>query len=181
MPSRSGMRRTRRGRPEPDFGSGSGCGLLLGGEGLKTCGIIISSQENLTRLTQPNRAPMGSKAGPLCAAAARGDPGFCLRSIDCGTVLVPVPVPALALSLVFPADFAARSEQVVSETPAGRPVGGGGGWGVSKVLSEGADELNGALNRRFFPLVFTDCGHFFVTVRSASARFFDEVFSPGFW
>jgi hypothetical protein len=83
--------------------------------------------------------------------------------------------------LVFPADFAARSEQVASETPAGRPVGGGGGMGGVKLVSEGADELNGALNRRFFPVVFTDCGHFFVlTVWSASARFFDEVFSPGF-
>ncbi len=90
----------------------------MGGEGLKTCGIIVFPQENLTLLTEPNRAPMGSKAGPLCAAAARGDPGFCLRSIDCGTVLVPVPVPALATFLVFPADFAARSEQVASETPA---------------------------------------------------------------
>ena len=181
MPSRSGERRTRRGQPETDIGSGSGCGLEVGGAGLKTCGIMVFPQENLTHLTGPNRAPMGSKAGPLCAAAARGDPGFCLRSIDCGTVLVPVPVPALALSLVFPADFAARSEQVVSETPAGRPVGGGGGWGVPKIPSEGADELNRALNRRFFPLVFTDCGHFFVTLRSASAWFFDEVFSPGFW
>jgi hypothetical protein len=180
MPSRSSMRRTRHGRSEPDFRSGSGCGLKLGGEGLKTCGIIVFPQENLTRLTEPNRAPMGSKAGPLCAAAARSDPGFCFRSIDCGTVPVPIPVPALALSLVFPADFAARSEQVSSETPAGRPVGGGG-WGASKVLSEGADELNGALNWRFFPIVFTDCGHFFVTLRSASARIFDEVFSPGFW
>jgi len=84
--------------------------------------------------------------------------------------------------LVFPADFAARSEQVASETPAGRPVGGGGGRGGFKLVSEGADELNGALNRGFFPLVFTDCGHFFkLILRSASARFFVEVFSPGFW
>jgi hypothetical protein len=135
MLSQSGMRRTRRGRPEPDFGSGSGCGLKLGGEGLKTCGIIVFPQENLTRLTEPNRAPMGSKAGPLCAAAAPGDPRFCLRSIDCGTVPVPIPVPALALSLVFPADFAARSEQMSSETPAGRPVGGGvGGGGVQSTV-----------------------------------------------
>jgi hypothetical protein len=102
MPSRSGMRRTRRGRPETDFGSGSGCGLKLGGEGLKTCGIIVFPQENLTLLTEPNRAPLGLKAGPLCAAAARGDPGFCLRSIDCGTVLVPVPVLVHATFLVFP-------------------------------------------------------------------------------
>ncbi len=129
MPSRSGMRQTRRGRPKTDFGSGSGCGLKLGGEGLKTCGIIVFPQENLTLLTEPNRAPMGSKAGPLCAAAACSDPGFCLRSIDCGTVLVLVQVPAQATFLVFPADFAVRSEQMVSETPAGRPVGGGGGSG----------------------------------------------------
>jgi hypothetical protein len=46
----------------------------LGGEGLKTCGIIVLPQENLTLLAEPNRAPVGSKAGPLCAAAARGDP-----------------------------------------------------------------------------------------------------------
>jgi hypothetical protein len=74
MPSRSGERRMRRGRPETDIGSGSGCGLKMGGEGLKTCGIIEFPQENLTLLTGPNRAPIGSKAGPLCAAAARGDP-----------------------------------------------------------------------------------------------------------
>ncbi len=71
MPSRSGERRTR---PETDDGSGSGCGLKLGGEGLKTCGITIFPQENLTLFAGPNRAPMGSKAGPLCAAAARCDP-----------------------------------------------------------------------------------------------------------
>jgi hypothetical protein len=118
------MRRTRCGRPEPDLGSGSGCGFKMGGEGLKTCGIIVFPQENLTLLTEPNCAP---KAGPLCATAARGDPGFCLRSIDCGTVLVPVP--ALETFLVFPAGFAACSEQVASETPVGRPVGGGGGCG----------------------------------------------------
>ncbi len=108
----------------------------MGGEGLKTCGIKVFPQENLTLLTEPTRAPMGSKAGPLCAAAARGDPGFCLRSIDCGTVLVPVPVPILALFLVFPAGFAARSEQMVSETPAGRPDGSGGGGvgGVQNVI-----------------------------------------------
>jgi hypothetical protein len=74
MPGRSGERRTRRERPETDGGSGSGCGLELGGEGLKTCGIIVFPQENLTLLAEPNRAPMGSKAGTLCAAAARGDP-----------------------------------------------------------------------------------------------------------
>ena len=73
MPSRSGERRTRRGRPETDVGSGSGCGMELGGVGLKTCGMIDFSQENLTLLTIPNRSPMESKAGPLCAAAARGD------------------------------------------------------------------------------------------------------------
>ncbi|MFN9953592.1 MAG: hypothetical protein ACK55I_10855, partial [bacterium] len=55
MPSRSGELRTRRGRPETDGGSGSGCGLNLGGEGLKTCGIIVFPQENLTLLTGPNR------------------------------------------------------------------------------------------------------------------------------
>ncbi len=109
-------------------------------------------------------------------------PDFFLRRIDCGTVLVPVPVPVLATFLVFPADFAARSEQKVSESPAGRPVGGGGKWGGSKPCCEVADELNGALNRGFFPVVFTDCGHFFVlNLQSASARFLDEVFSPGFW
>jgi hypothetical protein len=101
----------------------------MGGAGLKTCGIIVFPQENLTLLAKPNRAPMGSKAGLLCAAAARGDPGFSLRRIDCGTVLVPVPVPVQATFLVFPAGFAARSAQVASETPAGRPVGGGGGKG----------------------------------------------------
>jgi hypothetical protein len=121
MPSRSGERRTRRGRPETDVRSGSGCGLKMGGAGLKTCWIIVFPQENLTLFDEPNRAPMGSKAGPLCAAAARGDPGFCLRRIDCGTVLVQ------ATFLVFPADFAARSEQALSETPEGRPAGGGGG------------------------------------------------------
>jgi hypothetical protein len=47
--------------------------MELGGVGLKTCGITVFSQENLTLLTKPNRAPMESKAGPLCAAAARGD------------------------------------------------------------------------------------------------------------
>ncbi len=105
-----------------------------------------------------------------------------MRRIDCGTVLVPVPVLAQAAFLVFPVGFAARSEQVASETPAGRPIGGGGGRGGVKLSSEGADELDGALNRGFFPLVFTDCGHFFdFTLRSASAWFFDEVFSPGFW
>jgi hypothetical protein len=84
--------------------------------------------------------------------------------------------------LVFPADSAARSEQMAFDTPAGRPVGGGGGRGGVKTPSEGADELDGALNRGFFPLVFTDCGHFFdLTLRSASARIFDVVFSPGFW
>jgi hypothetical protein len=72
MPSRSGERRTRRGRPETDIGSGSG--VKVGGEGLKTCGIMVFPQENLTLLNGPNPAPMGSKAGPLCAAAARGDP-----------------------------------------------------------------------------------------------------------
>ncbi len=123
MPSRSGEQRTRRGRPETDIGSGSGCGLEMGGAGLKTCGIMVFPQENLTLLAEPNHAPMGSKAGPLCAAAARSDPGFCLRRIDCGTVLVPVPVPAQATFLVFPPDFAARSAQVASKTPAGRPVG----------------------------------------------------------
>jgi hypothetical protein len=74
MPSRSGERRTQHVRPETDVGSGSGCGMKLGGEGLKTCGIIVFPQENLTLLAEPNRAPMGSKAGPLCAAAVRGDP-----------------------------------------------------------------------------------------------------------
>jgi hypothetical protein len=113
--------------------------------------------------------------------AARGGPRFFLRRIDCRTVLVLVPVPAHATFLVFPADFTARSQQMASETPAGRPVGGGGGRGGFKPSSEGADELDGALNRGFFPLAFTDCGHFFVfTLRSASAWFFDEVFSPGF-
>jgi hypothetical protein len=73
MPSRSGERRIRRGGPETDVESGSGCGMELGGVGLKTCGITVFSQENLTLLTKPNRAPMESKAGPLCAAAARGD------------------------------------------------------------------------------------------------------------
>ena len=59
--------------------------------------------------------------------------------------------------------------------------GGGGGTGGEKPVFEGADELIGALNRGFFPLVFTDFGHFFdFTPRSASAWFFDEVFSPGF-
>ncbi len=53
---------------------GSGWGLEVGGGGLKTCGIIVFPQENLTHLSGPKRAPMGSKAGPLCAAAARGDP-----------------------------------------------------------------------------------------------------------
>ncbi len=71
MPSRSGMRRTR-GRPEPDNGFGSGSGLKLGGEGLKTCGIIVFPQENLTLFAEPNRAPMEPKAGLLCAGAARG-------------------------------------------------------------------------------------------------------------
>jgi hypothetical protein len=51
MPSRSGERRMRRGRPETDDGSGSGCGVNLGGEGLKTCGITIFTQENLTLFT----------------------------------------------------------------------------------------------------------------------------------
>jgi len=74
MPSRSGERRMRRGRPETDVGSGSGFGMKLGGEGLKTYGIIVFPQENLTLLAERNRAPMGSKAGPLFAAAARGDP-----------------------------------------------------------------------------------------------------------
>jgi hypothetical protein len=32
---------------------------------------MVFPQENFTLLTGPNRAPMGSKAGPLCAAAAR--------------------------------------------------------------------------------------------------------------
>ncbi len=102
----------------------------MGGAGLKTCGIMVFPQENLTLFDEPNRAPMGSKAGPLCVAAARSDPGFCLRRIDCGTVLVPVPVPVQATFLVFPADFAARSEQALSETSAGRPAGGGGGLSV---------------------------------------------------
>ncbi len=105
MPSRSGERWTRSRRPETDIGSRSGCGLEMGGAGLKTCGIMVFPQESLTLLAEP----MGSKAGPLCAAAAHGDPGFCLRRIDCGTVLVPVPVPAQATFLVFPSDFAARS------------------------------------------------------------------------
>jgi len=84
--------------------------------------------------------------------------------------------------LVFPADSAARSEQAASDTPAGRPADGGGGRVGCKTFCEDADELDGALNRGFFPLVFTDCGHFFdVTLRSASARIFDVVFSPGFW
>jgi hypothetical protein len=74
MPSRSSGWRTRRGRPETDIGSGSGCGFEMGGEGLKTCGMIVFPQENLTLFAGPNRAPMGSKAGPLCMAAARGDP-----------------------------------------------------------------------------------------------------------
>jgi hypothetical protein len=65
--SRSDMRWTRRGRPETDIGSGSGSGLKLGGEGLKTCGIIELPQDNLTLFAEPNRAPMGPKAGPLCA------------------------------------------------------------------------------------------------------------------
>ena len=57
-----------------------------------------------------------------------------------------------------------------------------GGKGGVKLSSEGAEELDGALSWGFFPLVFTDFGHFFdFTLRSASARFFDEVFSPGFW
>ncbi len=73
MPSRSGERRTRRGRPETDNDSGSGSGMEVGDAGLKTCGIMTFSQENLTHLTVPNRAPMESKAGPLCAATARGD------------------------------------------------------------------------------------------------------------
>jgi hypothetical protein len=83
--------------------------------------------------------------------------------------------------LFFPADFATRSEQKVSESLAGRPVGGGGDGGGSKPCCEVADELNGALNRGFFPVVFTDCGHFFsLNLRSTSARFLDEVFFPGF-
>ncbi len=62
----------------------------------------------------------------------------------------------------------------------------GGGREGSKLVSEGADELNGALNRGFFPVVFTDCGHFFVlALRSASPGFltrfsprgFDQVFA----
>jgi hypothetical protein len=128
MPSRSGLRRLRRGRPDPEIESESGCGLTLGGEGLKTCGgMIVAPQENLTRLTIPNRSPMEPKAGPLCAAAVRGGSGFFLRRIDCGTEQVPVPIPEPGVYLVFPADFAARSEQALSETPAGRPGGGGGG------------------------------------------------------
>jgi hypothetical protein len=70
MPSLSGMRRTRRGRPETDIESGSGCGLEQGGEGLKTCGMIVFPQENLTLFARPNRTPMEPRAGPLCAAAA---------------------------------------------------------------------------------------------------------------
>ena len=128
MPSRSGLRRLRRGRPDPEIESESGCGLTLGGEGLKTCGgMIVAPQENLTRLTRPNRSPMEPKAGPLCAAAVRGGSGFFLRRIDCGTEQVPVPIPGPGVYLVFPADFAARSEQTLSETPAGRPACGGGG------------------------------------------------------
>ena len=77
MPSRSGLRRLRRGRPDPEIESESGCGLTLGGEGLKTCGgIVVAPQENLTRLTLPNRSPMEPKAGPLCAAAVRGGSGL---------------------------------------------------------------------------------------------------------
>jgi hypothetical protein len=71
MPSRSGMRRTRRGRLETDIGSESGSGFKLGGEGLKTCGIMVFPQENLTLFAGPNRAPMEPRAGPLCAAAVR--------------------------------------------------------------------------------------------------------------
>jgi hypothetical protein len=37
---------------------------------------MVFPQENLTLLAEPNRVPMGSKAGLLCAAAARGDPGL---------------------------------------------------------------------------------------------------------
>jgi hypothetical protein len=56
-----------------------------------------------------------------------------------------------------------------------------GGKGGFEPCCEVADELNGALNRGFFPVVFTNCGHFFdLILRSASARFLDEVFSPGF-
>ena len=88
---------------------------------------ILTGKPYSLDTTQPRSHGIEGRAA--VRGGARGDPGFCLRSIDCGTVLVPVPVPGQAMSLVFPADFAARSEQALSETPAGRPAGVGGGLG----------------------------------------------------
>jgi hypothetical protein len=91
----------------------------------------VMGKKGLTRFTISSRSPMKvSKAGRLCAAAARSDTRFSLRRINCGTGQVPVPVPDRDASLVVPMDFAAQSELVVSETPVGRPDGGGGGVGV---------------------------------------------------
>ncbi len=47
-----------------------------------------------------------------------------------------------------------------------------------KPSSEGADELDGALNRGFFPLVFTDCGHFLFLLCSLLPLGFLTSFSP---
>ena len=82
--------------------------------------------------------------------------------------------------LVFPADFAARSEQVASETPAGRPVGGGGGVGRVPVCDVEVGSFRSETGD-FFPLGFTPFGHFFKDEPAVcSARIFDVVISPGF-
>ena len=112
-------------------------------------------------------------------AAARGVPVWFLRSAGCGTDPVPVPVLDRATSLVVPADFAARPDKAASGPAVGRPTGGGGdlncrgsvdaGWAI--VPDTGI----------IFPLGFTPCGHFFKDEPAVcSARFFDDVFSPGF-
>ena len=178
MPSLTGTRRLRRGRTESTIGSGSGVRHESGRENKKPAGMMDGLQENLTRFGLPGRTPMlGTKAGPLCIAAARGGPVCFLRSAGCGTKSEPVPVSTITASLVFPADFAATAERMASATPSGRP--GGAKGGVSRGTLKPV--VSGPETGDLIPVGFTPCGHFCgLNRRSASARIFNVVFSPGF-
>ncbi len=88
MPYRSGFLRILNGWLDPDSWFGSGLRFCSGGVDWKTWGMNETLQEKATRLTLPDRALIWvAKAGPPCAATARGAPVCFLR----GSGLSPSP------------------------------------------------------------------------------------------